>query len=158
MRFMNSGLRAAMALLPVLFAAGCGPKDTTDAQASAAPVRQMEAFIKAPPKNGICVGFRSEAGKPVEDFPAGVLDSEYGKFNWMKRASTCPDPVAHKPDPTQYGYMTCSVTARDASNVPTNVTCVLLGMRDSTVEYEVGKDTSGIFAIHGARIVSPSGS
>jgi hypothetical protein len=154
---MMKWMAGSVLVASCLVLAGCGPKDTTDAQASAAPVRQMEAFIKAPPKNGICVGFRSEAGKPVEDFPAGVLDAEYGKNKWMKRASTCPDPVAHKPDPTQYGYMTCGVTTRDASNLPQKVTCVLQGTRDSTVEYDVGKDASGQFTIQAAHVASPSG-
>jgi len=109
--------------------AACGRSERREAEVSAAPVRVVAAAIatsgKWRPGRCLCVGhFRDEA---VEDFPAGLLDAEFARHNFLRPWSAC-EPyygMVKKPKGCAAGLtdFICSVSGR--TDLPKGTTRVL---------------------------------
>ena len=92
-------LRTGLALGALVLAA-CGRGGEREAEAAAAPVRQLvdrlsthPNWLKQPAKC-LCVGFFR--GEDVIDFPAGILDDEFARHRWLRKWSECAPMYGRK--------------------------------------------------------------
>jgi hypothetical protein len=146
---------AALILCGLLLCAG-GPSDSIDADAAAAPIRQLIALQSAKSVNPVCVG--QVVGNEVLDFPSAALGDELAAHKWVRQWSACPrpDPWLHPHSPMP-ARLDCGVTGRErVSGDPVKVTCDLESHGDFEVEYTVAESPSGHFVVRSSKMIHMS--